>query len=174
MRKLIACLIGLSGIVVTLPNIPTKSAVAQQRSNLLSMTCLNSGSSSWRKKREDVPVGRRIYLSVLEMPGFSNSGRSGITCRIAPPGSPPQFKSLYLDFGVSDNERGSEIGKDQDDPSMVDVYVDGKKVASKVISKGQKKSISVNVRGARNVSIEVICPKVICVHVDFFELSLRK
>jgi hypothetical protein len=140
--------------------------------DLLSMNCLNTGEAGWHQKRDDVPVGKNLYLSMLEMSPnlYGSSGRVGIVCKLSSTDSRTKVEDLQLDFGVSD---GDAINQNNN-PSTIMIYLDGKEVISKIIAKGRRESVSLNIKGAKSVSIETFCPKPKCVNVDFFDLSLTQ
>ena len=144
-------------------------------SNSLSMTCLNTGEAGWHQKRDDVPVSKSLYVSMLQMSPNSqgSSGRVGITCKLSSTESRTKVENLKLDFGVSDNDINSIINQ-PDNPSTVIIYLDGEKASSKIVGKDKIESISLNIKEAKSVSIETFCPKAYCVNVDFFDLSLTQ
>ncbi|WP_293336088.1 hypothetical protein [Microcoleus sp. CAWBG58] len=143
--------------------------------DLLSMTCLNTGEAGWHQKRDDVPVGKNLYVSMLHMsPNLrGSSGRVGITCKLSSTESRTKAENLKLDFGVSDNDINSIINQ-PDNPSTIIIYLNGEKASSKIIGKGKIESISLNIKEAKSVGIETFCPKRYCVNVEFFDLSLTQ
>lgn len=156
-------------------NLTSEGKKSLNITDLLSMTCLNTGEAGWHQKRDDVPVGKSLYLSMLKMsPNLQgSSGRGGITCKLSSTESRTKAENLKLDFGVSDNDINSIINQ-PDNPSTIIIYRDGEKASSKIVGKGKIESISLNIKKAKSVSIETFCPKAYCVNVDFLDLSLTQ
>jgi hypothetical protein len=153
-------------------NLTSEGKKSLNITDLLSMNCLNTGEAGWHQKRDDVPVGKNLYLSMLEMSPnlYGSSGRVGIVCKLSSTDSRTKVEDLQLYFGVSD---GDAINQNNN-PSTIMIYLDGKEVISKIIAKGRRESVSLNIKGAKSVSIETFCPKPKCVNVDFFDLSLTQ
>lgn len=135
---------------------------------LFDTQCVSNGPGRVQEETLDIAVGRKVYRSYLFLgPG---SREASITCRIAPENpedSPGNFQSLLLDFGMRDNDRGSP-------PNVVNIYLDGERMASERVSPGEKMALSIDVANANNVAIETVCSSQAryCDRVYFFEATL--
>jgi len=78
------------------------------------------------------------------------------------------FKRCNWGFGISDSESSSP-------PITVGVYLDGKPIASKIVSPSQAESLSLDVSSVSNVSIETVCSShsQFCDQLYFFNASLE-
>lgn len=119
---------------------------------LLDATCVSAGPGRWSYDVKNVSVGRAVYKSYWYMgPG---SDYSSMTCRIRPQNPEKErdynFQTLYLEFGMRDNDAGSP-------GATVTVYLDGRRQESKSVIPGQKSTIQLNITNVNNISIETEC-----------------
>lgn len=136
---------------------------------LLDATCVSAGPGRWSYDVKNVSVGRAVYKSYWYMgPG---TDYSSMTCRIRPENPDEKdynFQTLYLEFGMRDNDAGSP-------GATVTVYLDGKRGESKSVAPGQKGSIQVNITNVSNIAVETECNDKVryCDRVYFWEGSLE-
>lgn len=140
---------------------------AQQRpTSLLRAKCVNSGLGSVRRNTLDVSIGKAVYTSLFYL-GSGNRSAS-ITCKIRKVDSQPLFQTLQLGFGMRDNNTTSP-------PVNVNVYLDGKQAETRTVAPAEQESLSVDVSGVTNVSIEAVCSSqsIYCDRVYFFNAALE-
>lgn len=138
---------------------------AQPPGFLLRAKCVNSGVGSALENTQDVSIGRAVYKSRFYL-GPGNRSAS-ITCRITPNATQTDFQNLQLDFGMRDN--------DTSPPVTVNVYLDGKPVASRTVAPTRRETLLLNISDVRNVSIETVCSSQseYCERVYFLNASLE-
>ena len=140
---------------------------AQQRpTSLLRAKCVNSGLGSVRRNTLDVSIGKAVYTSLFYL-GSGNRSAS-ITCKIRRVDSQLLFQTLQLGFGMRDNNTTSP-------PVTVNVYLDGKQAETRTVAPTQQESLSLDVSGVTNVSIEAVCSSqsIYCDRVYFFNAALE-
>ncbi|MFB2917714.1 MULTISPECIES: hypothetical protein [Aerosakkonema] len=135
--------------------------------SLVKTTCVGSGPGRWRPDSEDVAIGRAVYKSLMNL--SPSNGSAAVTCRIRPENSEPKFQTLQLEFGMLDRDTTSP-------PNTVNIYLDGRQVATRTVTAAQTASLLFNVVGVSNVSIETICSSSseYCSRVYFFKASLER
>ncbi|MBV9387361.1 MAG: hypothetical protein JOZ78_13140 [Chroococcidiopsidaceae cyanobacterium CP_BM_ER_R8_30] len=115
---------------------------------LLHNTCVTIPSGSLYRRTDTISIGREIYKSLFYL--YPVNGSASVTCKIVPDNSLPMFQTLRLGFGMSDSDSSS--------PSIaVNVYLNGQRTVSKIVSPGQATSLSLNVSNVTDVSIESVC-----------------
>ena len=129
---------------------------------LLKNACVPSRNGEWGEEKKDISIGREFYTSIM----FMNQD-SGFTCKISNTQSSGKERNLILGFGIQDNS-------DYND-AMVTVYLDGKKVGDKSISKGKTDELNITFKKGKSLAIEVTCPTNSCnAVVRFFTVNLEQ
>ncbi len=166
--KLISQAIASAMLSLTLTTIGTQVVQGIQNPvSLLRTTCVGSGPGRWRPDTENVAIGRSVYKSLMKL--SPSNGSAAVTCRIRPEDSEPRFQTLQLEFGMLDSDTTSP-------PNTVNIYLDGRQVATRTVTAAQTASLLFNVGNVSNVSIETICASSseYCGRVYFFKASLER
>lgn len=144
-----------------------QAAEAQRPVSLIEQQCVRSGNSGWYTPVEDIVVGRELYTSIMFMNPYNFKKPNGMTCKL----TPGRFSTLHLQFGMRDTTRDG-IGT-----RIVSVWLDGNQAASRSVSRGQVKTIFLDIKNARSLTLEVGCIKAegcrTVGHVDFFKADLE-
>ena len=75
---------------------------------------------------------------------------AAMTCKLQPNQAGVIFQNLQLSFGMRDNDQGSPA-------ATVNLYIDGVKAQSQIVSPGKPASMLQDVTSTSNVSLEVVC-----------------
>lgn len=138
-----------------------------QTSLISSDNCIESGGNINREK-EDVTIGREFFTSLINFrfENFVTDKPVSITCSLNSLSNPETFKLL---FGIEDY---TIQGKHE---VIVNVYLDGKKVASNTMYSGLGKTLLLDIKNIKDIGIEVICTyyeKARCPNLHIVEASI--
>jgi hypothetical protein len=141
----------IAGAILCLALAPQNKQIAQEARRsvfLLRLPCVSTGIGNWARRTEDVSVGKAFYTSRLFMgPGDQFAA---MTCKLQPNQAGVIFQNLQLSFGMRDNDQGSPA-------ATVNLYIDGVKAQSQIVSPGKPASMLQDVTSTSNVSLEVVC-----------------
>ncbi|MDJ0518387.1 MAG: hypothetical protein QNJ74_19750 [Trichodesmium sp. MO_231.B1] len=126
----------------TLPGTKDESTFVSLLSKL--KECRTNGSVYWSGTNRNISIGRRLYPSIASM-SFRSSSYT-LTCKINPKGTTKPFGTFTFTFGV--DEFGSNGSFE------VKVYLDGNETAGHTVSRGEIKTLLLDVANTEDIAIE--------------------
>jgi hypothetical protein len=113
---------------------------------------------------EEIPVGRELLTSILKFVVHRESSIS-MTCKLIKEGEKSKYKTLILAFAHADRSRRES--------AKIAVYLDGKGYKSLTVTPSILTELMIDVKGVRNVELEVECSRnEPCNDVYFFKSNL--
>jgi hypothetical protein len=179
LRRIISSLVVGAVLISTASDVQAQSRRPSGVASLGEMGCQTVASDGgYNNVNEDIPIGREIFRSVAYMGsswGIDRDNPTKVACRLAAVNAAPQFKTLTLSFGLSQNSRyidGSVIVR-------LSVYKDGNFYGDQTISKGDKIRWPIDVTNTRSLALETECVRLkqnstSCPVIWFVEDILRK
>ncbi|MDJ0554080.1 MAG: hypothetical protein QNJ68_06515 [Microcoleaceae cyanobacterium MO_207.B10] len=126
----------------TLPDTKDASTVVSLLSKL--KECRSNGSVYWSYTNKNISIGRQLYSSIASV-SFRSSNYT-LICKINPKGTTKPFGTFRFTFGIDEFA--------SDGPIEVKVYLDGKYYAGHTVSRGEIKTLLLDVSNTENIAIE--------------------
>ncbi|MGB5963321.1 MAG: hypothetical protein WBG73_21980 [Coleofasciculaceae cyanobacterium] len=180
MRQIISSLIIGTVLISTANHVQAQSRRPSGVASLGEMGCQTVASDGeYKNVNEDIPIGREIFRAVAYLGsswgGIDRDNPTKVACRLAAVNAAPQFKTLTLSFGLSENSNhidGSVIVR-------LSVYKDGNFYGEQTISRGEKIRWPIDVTNTRSLALETECIRlkqnsVYCPAIWIVEDVLRK